>query len=173
MNCSTTGFPVLHYLLESAQTHVHWVVMPSNHLILCCFLFLLPSIFPSIRAFPNESALHLRWPRYWNFSFSMSCSNEYSELTSFNWFDLLAVQETLQSLLQHHILKASILQCSAFFMVQISQQHMLLHMTMGRIIAFTRRTFVIKVMSLLFNMLFRFATVCFPRSKYLLILGLQ
>ena len=122
MNCSTPGFPVLHYLLEFAQTHVHWVVMPSNHLILCCPLLLLPSFFPSIRTFSNESALRIRWPKYWSFSFSISPSNEYSGLISFtiDWFDLLAVQRTLRSFLQHHNSKASILRCSAFFMVQFS-----------------------------------------------------
>ena len=126
-------------------------VMPSNHLILCRPLLLLPSIFPSIRVFSNESVLHLRWPNYWSFSFSISPSNEYSGLISFRMdlFDLLAVQGTLKSLLQHHSLKASILQCSAFLMVQLSY----LYMTTGRTIALSRQTFVAKVMFLLFNML--------------------
>ena len=122
-------------------------VMPSNHLILCHHLLLLPSIFPSIRVFSMESALCIRWPKYWSFSFRISPSNEYSRLISFriDWFDLLAVQETLKSLLQHHSSKASILQCSAFFMVQLLQSYV----TTGKIIALTRWTFVSKVMSLL------------------------
>ena len=128
-------------------------VMLSNHLILCCPLLLLPSIFPSIRGFSNESALHIRWPEYWSFSFSISPSNEYSGLISFriDWFYLLAAQRTLRSLRQHHSSKASILQHSAFFTVQLSHPYM----TTGKIIALTRRTFVDKVMSLLFNMLSR------------------
>ena len=126
-------------------------VMPSNHLILCHPLFFLASIFPSIRAFSNESALHIRWPKYWSFSFSISPSNEHSGLISFriDWLDLLAVQETLKSLLQHHSSKASILRCSAFFIVQLSHPYMSTEKT----IALTRRTFVDKVTSLLFNML--------------------
>ena len=126
-------------------------MMPSNHLILCCPLLLLPSIFPSIRVFSNELALHIRWSKYWNFSFSISLSSEYSGLISFrvDWFDLLAVQRTLKSLLQHRSPKASILQCSAFFMVQLSHPYV----TTGKIIALTRRTFVSKMMSLLFNTL--------------------
>ena len=126
-------------------------VMPSNHLILCCPLLLLSSIFPSIRVFSNESALHIRWPNYWSFSFSISLSNEHPGLISFrmDWLDLLAVQGTLKSLLQHHSSKASILQHSAFFTVQLSHPYM----TTGKTIALTRRTFVGKVMSLLFNML--------------------
>ena len=125
--------------------------MPSNHLILCCPLFLLPSIFPSIRVFSNESVLHIRWPKYWIFSFSISPSNEYSESISFriDWFDLLAVQGALKSLFQHHSSKASILRCSAFFIVQLSHPHM----TTRKTIALTRWTFVGKVVSLLFNML--------------------
>ena len=125
-------------------------VMPSNHLILCGPLLLLPSIFPSIRDFSNESALHIRWPKYWSFSFSISSSSEYSGLISFRiaWLDLLAVQGTLKSLLQHHSSKASILRHSAFFTVQLSHSYM----TTGKTIALTRRTFVGKVMSLLFNM---------------------
>ena len=123
--------------------------MPSNHLILCRPLLLLPSIFPSIRVFSSESALHIRWPKYWSFSFNISPSNEYSELISFriNWLDLLAVQRTLKSLLQHHSSKTSILLCSGFFIVQLSHPYM----TTGKKIALTRWTFVDKAMSLLFN----------------------
>ena len=128
-------------------------VMPSNHLILCCPLFLLPSILPSIRIFSNESVLHIRWPNYCSFSFSISPSNKYSGLISFrmDWFDLLAVQGTLKSLLQHRSSKASILWCSAFFIVQLSHPYM----TTGKTIALTKWTFVGKVISLLFNMLSR------------------
>ena len=142
-------------------------VMPSNHLILCRPLLLLPSIFPSIRVFSNESALHIRWPKYWSFSFSISPSNEHPGLISFrmDWVDLLSVQGTLKSLLQHHSSKASILRCSAFFTVQLSH----LYMTTGKTIALTRRTFVDKVMSLLFNMLSRLVITFLPRSKHLLI----
>ena len=124
MKCSTPGFPVLHSLPELAQTHVHELVMPSNHL--CRPLLIPPSIFPSIRVFSNESALCIRWPKYWNFSFSISPSHEYSGLTSFriDRVDLLAVQGTLKSLLQHHSSKASILQHSGFFMVQLSHPYM-------------------------------------------------
>ena len=129
--------------------------MPFNHLVLCCPLLLLPSIFPSIRVFSNELALHIRWPKYWSFSFSISPSSEYSGLISFRmgWFDFLTVQGSLRSLLQHHSSKASVLRCSAFFMVQ------LLHpfMTTGKTTALTRRIFVGKVMSPLFNMLSRLA----------------
>ena len=140
--------------------------MPSNHLILCRPL-LLPSIFPSIRVFSNESALHIRWPKYWSFSFSISPSNEYSGLISFtmDWLDLLAVQGTLKSLLQHHSSKASILRCSAFFIIQLSYPYV----TTGKTIALTRQTFVSKVTSLLFNMLSRFVITFLPRSKHLLI----
>ena len=136
-------------------------VMPSNHLILCCPLLLLPSNFPNIRVFSNESAVHIRWPKYWNFS--ISPSNEYSGLISFriNWFDLLEVQGSLKSLLQHHSSKASILQHSAFFMVQLSHPYM----TTGKTIALARWTFVCKVMSLLFNMLSRFVIAFLPGSK--------
>ena len=128
-------------------------VMPSNHLILCRSLLLLPSIFPSIRVFSNESTLHIRWPKYWSCSFNISPSNEYPGLISFrmDWLDILAIQGTLKSLLQHHSSKASILQCSAFFIVQLSHPYM----AIGKTIASTRRTFVGKVMSLLFNMLSR------------------
>ena len=146
-------------------------MMPSNHLILCRPLLLLPSIFPSIRVFSNESALRIRWPKYWSFSFSISISNEYSGLISFriDWLDLLAVQGTLKSLLQHHSSKASILRHSAFFTVQLSHPYM----TAGKTIALTRRTFVGKVMSLLFNMLSRLVIAFLPRSKSLLISWLQ
>ena len=127
-------------------------VMPSSHLILCCPLLLFPLIPPSIRVFSNESTLHTRWPNYWSFSFSISPSNEHTELIFFrmDWLALLAVQGTLKSLLQHHSSKASILQCSAFFIVQLSHPYM----TTGKTIALTRQTFVGKVMSLLFNMLY-------------------
>ena len=145
--------------------------MPSNHLILCHPLLLLPSIFPSIRVFSNESALRVRWPKYWSFSFNMIPSNEYSGLISFrmDWLDLLAVQGTLKSLLQHHSSKASILRHSAFFIVQLSHPHM----TTGKTIALTRRTFVNKEMSLLFNMLSRCSIAFLPISKPLLISWLQ
>ena len=145
--------------------------MPSNHLILCHPLLLLPSIFPSIRVFSNESALRIRWPKYWSSSFNISSSNEHSGLISFrmDWLDLLACQGTLKSLLQHHSSKASILQCSAFFIVQLSNPYM----TTGKTIALTRRTFDNKVMSLLFNMLSRLVIAFLPRSKPLLISWLQ
>jgi len=137
------------------------LVMPSNHLILCCSLFLLPSIFPNIRVFLNESALCIRWPKYWSFSFNISPSNEEPGLISFriDWLDLLAVQETLKSLLQHHGSKASILLCSSFFIVQLSHPYM----TTGKTIALTRWTFVDKIMSLLFNMLSRLVITFLPR----------
>ena len=142
-------------------------VMPSNHFILCHPLLLLPSIFPSIRVFSNESVLHNRWPKYWSVSFSISPSNEYSGLISFRiaWLDLLVVQGTLKSLLQHHSSKASYIWCSAFFIVQLLHPYM----TTGRTTALTRWTFVGKVMSLLFNMLFRWVITSLPRSKRLLI----
>ena len=145
-------------------------VMPSNHLILCCPL-LLPSIFPSIRVFSNELVLHIRWPKYWSFSFSISPSNEYSGLISFrfDWLDLLAVQGILKSLLQHHSLKASVLWPSAFFIAQLSYPYM----TTGKTIALTIRNFVGKVMSLLFNMLPRWVITFLQRSKLLLISWLQ
>ena len=146
-------------------------VMASNHLILCHPLLLLPSIFPNIRVFSNESILHFRWPKYWSFSFSICPSNVYSGLIFFriDWFDLLAVQGTLKSLLQHHSSKASILQHSAFFIVQLLHPYM----TTGKTIALTRWTFVGKVMSLLFNMLSRLVITFLPRSKCLLISQLQ
>ena len=145
--------------------------MPSNHLILCRPLLFLPSIFYPIRVFSNESDLHVRWPEYWSFSFNVSPSNEYSGLISFrmDWLDLLAVQGTLKSLLCYHSSKASILQCSAFFTVQLSHPYM----TTGKTIAFARRTFVGKVMSLLFNMLSRLVVTFLPRNKCLLISWLQ
>ena len=146
-------------------------VMPSNHLLLCHLLLLLPSIFPSIRVFSNESVVCIRWPKYWSFNFSVSPSTEYSGLISFriDWFDLLAVQGTLKSFLQHHSSKASVLQHSPFFMVQLSHPYM----TTGKTIALIRWTFFSKVMSLLFNMLFTLAISFFPRSKHLLISRLQ
>ena len=141
--------------------------MPSNYLILCYPLLLLPPIPPSIRIFSNESAFRIRWPKYWSFSFNISPYNEHPGLISFrmDWLDLLAVQGTLKSLLQHHSSKASILWCSAFFVVQLSH----LYMTVGKTIALTRWTFVGKVMSLLFNMLSRLVKIFLPRSKRLLI----
>ena len=147
------------------------LVMSSNCLILCHLLLLLPSIFPSIRVFSNESALLIRWPKYWSFSFNISPSNEHSGLISFrmDWLDLLAVQGTLKSLLQHHSSKASILWCSAFFTVQLSHPYM----TTGKTIALTRWTFVDKVRSLPLNMLSRLVITFLPRSKRLLILWLQ
>ena len=142
-------------------------VNPSNHLTLCCPLLLLISIFSSIRVFSNESVLHITWPKYWSFSFKMSPSNEHPGLISFrmDWLDLLAVHGILKSLLQHHSSKASILQCSAFFIVQLSHPYM----TTGKTTALTRQTFVGKVMSLLFNMLSRLVITFLPRSKCLLI----
>ena len=146
-------------------------VMPSNQLILCCPLLLPSSIFPSIRVFPNESVLRIRWPKYWSVSFSISPSNEYSRLISFrmDWLDLLAVQETLKSLLQHNSWKASILRHSAVFIVHLSHPYM----TTGKTIALTKQTNVGKVMSLLFNMLSRLVITLIPRSKCLLISWLQ
>ena len=146
-------------------------MMPSNHLILCRPLLLTPSIFPSIRVFSSESVLHIRWPKYWSFSFSISPSNKYSGLISFrmDWLDLLAVQGALKSLLQHHSSKASVLQCSAFCTVQISHPYM----TTGKTTALTRQTSVSKVMSLLFNMLSRLVIAFSPRSRCLLISWLQ
>ena len=148
MDYSTPGIPVYNQYLELAQT-IEWV-MPFNHLILCHPLLLLLSIFPSIRVFSNESVLHIRWPKYWTFSFNINPSNEYSGLTSFkiDWLDLLAVQGTLKSLLQHHSSKAAILWCSAFLIVQLAHPHT----TTGKTIVLTRWAFVGKVMSLLFNM---------------------
>ena len=145
--------------------------MPSNHLILCCPLLLLPLIFPSIRVFSNKSVLCIRWPKYWSFSFNISPFNEHPELISFrmDWLDLLAVQGTLKSLLQHHSSKASVLRHSAIFIVQLSHPYM----TTGKTIALTRRSFVGKVMSLLLNMLSGLVITFLPRSKHLLISWLQ
>ena len=161
MDFSETGFPVFHHLPEFEQTQSIESVMPSNHLFLCNSLLLLPSIFPSIRVFSNEPALCIRWLKYWRFI--ISPSNEYSGFISFgiDLFDLLAVQGTLKSLLQHHSSKASIFQCSAFFMVQLSHPYM----TTGKTITLTRWIFVGKVMSLLPSLVITFL----PRSKCLLI----
>ena len=166
MDCSTPGLPVHHQLGESTES-----VMPSNHLILCRPLLLLAPISPSIRVFSNESALHIRWPKYWSFIFSISPSNEHAGLISFrmDWLDLLAVQGTLKSLLQHHSSKASVLRCSAFFIVQLSHPYV----TTGQTIALTRQTIVGKVMSLLFNMLSTLVITFLPRSKSLSISWLQ
>ena len=157
---TSLSFTISQSLLK--LTSIESVIQPS-HLP----LLLLPSMFPSIRLFSSESVLHIRWPKYWSFSFNISSSNEYSGLISFriDWLDLLAVQETLKSLLQHHSSKASILHCSAFFMVQLSHPYM----TNGKTIALTRWTFVSKVMSLLFNTLSRLVIAFLPRSKHLLI----
>ena len=146
MDCSMPGFPVLHYLPEFAQSHVHWVGDAINHLILCRPLLLLRSIFPSIRVFSNESALCIRWPKYWSFNFIISPTNEHPGLISFrmDWLDLLAVQGTLKSLLQHHNSKASILRCSAFFIIQPSHPYM----TTGKPIALTTQTSVCNVSAL-------------------------
>ena len=140
-------------------------VVPSNCLILCCPLFLPPSLFPSIRVFSNDLAPHIGWPKYWSFSFSINPFSEYSGLISFriDWFDLLAVQGTLKSLLQHHSSRASILQCSVFFMVQLSHPYM----TTGKTIALTRQTFVSKAMPLIFNILSRLVIAFLPRNKNL------
>ena len=167
MDCSTPGFPVHHQLLEFMSVVS---VMPLNHLILCHSLLLPPSIFPSFRVFSNESALHIRWPKYWSFNFNINPSNGHSGLTSFrmDWLDLLAVQGTLKSFLQHSS-KASILWHSAFFIVQLSHPYM----TTGKTIALTRQTFVGKVISLLFNMLSRLVITFLSRSTCLLISWLQ
>ena len=163
MNFSTPGLSVPNtrslFKLMSIES-----VMPSNHLILCRTLLLPPSIFPSIRVFSNESVLHMRWPKYWSFSFSISPSNEYSGLIPFtiDWLDLL-LSKGLSRVLQHHSSKVSILQRSAFFIVQLSHPYV----TTGRIIAFTRRNFVSKAISLLFNMLSRLVVAFLPRSKHL------
>ena len=171
MDSSTPGLPIHHQLPEPAQTHVLQVgdaTQPSHPLSSPSFL---PSIFPSTRVFSNESVLHIRWPKYWSFSFSISPSNEYSGLISFriDWLDLLAVPGTPKSLLQHHSSKASILWRSAFFIVQLSHPYM----TTGKSIALTRWSFVGKVISLLFNMLPRLVIAFLPRSKHLLISWLQ
>ena len=171
MNRSMPGLPVHHQLPEFTKTHAIESMMPSNHLILCHPLLLLPTIPPSIRVFSSESTLSMRWPKYWSFSFSNSPSNEHPGLISFrmDWLDLLAVQGTLKSLLQHHSSKASTLWHSAFFTVQLSHPYTTTLIT----IALTRRTFVGKVMSLLFNTLSRLVITFLPRSKGLLISWLQ
>ena len=166
MDCSTPGHLSITYSWSLLKLMSIELVMPPNHLIICHPLLLLPSIFPSIRVFSNESVLHIRWPKYWSFSFSISPSNGYSGLISFrmDWLDLLTVQGTLKSLLQHHSSKASILQRSAIFIVQLSHPYM----TTGKTIALTRWTFVGKLMSLLFNMLSMLVIVFLPRIKHLL-----
>ena len=168
MDCFMPGFPVRHQLLELLKLMFVKSVIPSNHLILCTPLLFLPSVFPGIRVFSSESVLCIRWPKYWSFSFSISPSSEYSEWISLrnDWFDLLAGQGTL---LQHHSSKASILQCPAFFIIQLSHPYM----TTGKTIVVSRQTFVSKVMSLLFNMLSRLIIAFLPRSKHLLISWLQ
>ena len=165
------GFPVFHYLLDLLKLISTESIMPFSHLTQVSLLPLLPSIFPRFRVFSNKSALHIRWPKYWSFSFNISLSNEHPGLTSFrmDWLDLLAVQGTLKSLLQHHGSKASILWISAFFIVQISHPYM----TTGKTIALTRWIFIDKVMSLLLNMLSRLVITFLPRSKCLLISWLQ
>ena len=171
MDCSTPGLPVHHQLRSLNKLVSIKSVMPSNHLILCHPLLLPPSIFSSIRVFSSESILHIRWPKNWSFSFSISPFSEYSGWISFrmDWLDLLAVQGTLKSFLQYHSSKTSILGCSAFFTVQLSHPYM----TTEKAIALTRRTFVSKVMSLLFNMLSRLVITFLPRSERLLISWLQ
>ena len=164
MDCSMPSFPVLHQTQSLLTLMSIKSMMASNHLIFCHPLLLLHSVFPSIRGFSNESYFRIRWPKYWSFTISISPSNEYSGLISFrtDWFDLLAVQGTLKSLLQQNSLKASILQHSAFFMIQLSHPYM----TTGKTIALTRQTFVSKVMSLLFNMMSRIVISILPRSKH-------
>ena len=171
MNCSTPGLPVNTNSRSSLRLTSIKSVMPSSHLILCCPLLLLPPIPPSIKVFSNESTLRMRWPKYWSFSFSINPSKEIPGLIAFrmDWLDLLAVQGTLKSLLQHHTSKAAILQCSTFFTVQLSHPYM----TTGVTIALTRRTLLSKVMSLLLNMLSRLLITFLPRSKRLLISWLQ
>ena len=167
MDHSMPGLPVHHQFPELPELMSIESVMPSNHLILCCPLLLLPPIFPSIRVFSNESALRIRWPKYWSFSFNISPFNEHSGLSSFrmDWLDLLAAQGTLQSLLQHHSSKASILRHSTLFIIQLSHPYT----TTGKTIGLTRQNFVGKVMSLLFNMLSRLVITFLPRSMHLLI----
>ena len=171
MNHSKPGLPIHHQLPESTQTHAIESVMPSSHLIFCRPLLLLPSIPLSVKVFSNESTLCMRWPKYWSFSFSIRPSNEHPGMISskMDWLDLFAVQGTLKGLFQHHSSKASIFWHSAFFSVQLSHPYM----TTGKTIALTRRTFVGKVMSLLFNMLSRLVITFLPRSKRLLISWLQ
>ena len=167
MDRSTPGLPVHHNSQSLLKLMSTESVLPSNYLILCHPLLLLPSIFPSIRGFSNEAALHIKWPKYWSFSFSIHPSNEHPGQISFrmDWMDLLAVQGTFKSLLQHHSSKASVLQHSAFFIVQLSHPYM----TTGKTIAVIRQTFVGNVMSLLFTMLSRLVITFLPRSKRLLI----
>ena len=167
MNCSTPGLVVQHQLPEFTKLMCIESVMPSSHLIFCRPLLLLPAIPPSIRDFSSKSTLRMRWPKYWSFSLSISPSNVHPGLNSFrmDWLDLLAVQGALKSLLQHHSSKLSILQCSAFFTVQLSHPYM----TTGKTIALTRRIIGGKVMSLLFNVLSRLVIAFLPRSKRLLI----
>ena len=171
MDYSTPGFPGSHHLPSLPKFMSVELVIPSNHLILCCPLLFLPSIFPSIEIFSNELAVRIGWSKYWSFSFSLSPSNEYSGLISLkiDRFDLLAVEGTLKSLLQHHSLKTSILQHSAFFMVQLSHRYM----AAGKAIPLTIQAFVGKVMSLLFNALSRFVIAFLPRSSCLLISWLR
>ena len=171
MDCSTAGLPVITNSRSLLKLLSIESVMPSNHLILCHPLLLLPSIFPSIKVFTNESVLHIRWPKYWSFSFSISPSNEYSGLISFrmDWLDLLAVQGTLKSLLQHHSSNASILWHSAFFIVQLSHPYM----TTGKTIALTRWTFASKVMSLLYTMASGLVITFLAGKKHLFISWLQ
>ena len=168
--CSATHQPSLSFTITQSLLKLMSIelVMPSNHLILCCPLLLLPSIFPSIRVFSNESVFHIRWPKYWSFNISIGASSEYSRLISFriDWFDLLA-QGTLKSLLQQHNSKTPILRCSAFFMVQFSH----LYMITGKAIVLTMWTFVSEVMYILFNKLSRFFIAFLPRSKHLFIRG--
>ena len=160
MDCSMPGFPVHHQFLELFKLMSIQSVMPSNYLILCHPILLLFSVFPSIRVFSNESVLCIRWPKYWSFSFSISLSNEYSELISFriDWFDLLSVQGTLKNLLQYHSSKAPIVRCSAFFIAQLLHPYM---------VHLTRWTFVGKIMSLFFNILSRLVIAFLPRNKVL------
>ena len=167
MDCRTPGLPVYHQLRNLLKLMPIESEIPSTHLILCCPLLLLPSIFLNMRVFSNESVLHIRWPKYWSFSCSISPSNVYLGLISFrmDWLVLLAVQGTLKSLLQHHSSKASILWCSAFFIVLFSHPYM----TTGKSIALIRQTFVGKGMFLLFNMLSRLVIIFLPRSNHILI----
>ena len=166
MDCSTPNFLSITNSWSLLKLMSIELVMPSNHLILCHPLLLLPSVFPNIKVFSIDSFLRIRWPKYWGFSFSIGPSSEYSGLISFrmDWFDFLAVQGNLKNRLQYHSSKASVLQCSAFFMVQLSHPYM----TTGKTIALTRRTFVGEVMSLLLNMLSRLIITFLPRSKHLL-----
>ena len=171
MDCSTPGLPAIVNSWRLLKLMCIELVMPSNHIIICHPLLLLPSIFPSIRVFSSDSALHIKWPKYWSFCFNFNPSNEYSGLISFrmDYLDLLAVQRTRKGLLQHHSSKASSFWCSTFFIVQLSHPYM----TTGKTIALTRWTFVGKVMSLLFNILSRLVKTFLPRSKNLLISWLQ